>query len=162
MKKIILPALFAATFFTSCRNDEDDEIKQPARPQQKIGNVIYTLVDSNMVGVTEEHNKASAYLFSGNGDKEIADRRRSVYFIKEGAVITEFHSESDEYRGASINPRPVRQMLDFEFDEYRKARTFYEEYSVFQDNMQEKISKKDSVTTKRTTVKIDSLKGGQK
>lgn len=120
MKKLLIPILFASTAFTSCMDSEDKNSNT-----SKIGDKKYTILKPDVVGVEVDHDDIAAFLRHGNIEDGEADDRRSIYFLREGAVITEYHTGSTNATGSS--PRPIRQMLDFELEEFKAAKNFYEQ-----------------------------------
>lgn len=152
LKTLYMPLMAGSLFLAGCDQKYED------RPKKTMDDVTYYIIRDGVVGVEQNENKEALFLHKGNIKSDAGMHRRSVYYLNEGAVITEFHSGSDHFSETGINPRPVRQMLDFEFKEFNKAKEFYEAQSALNGLSQEHSSYKKDSTVKAS----DSLSGGPK
>ncbi len=97
--------------------------EEEARKNQIIGGKRYTIIDESIVGVTIEHDAASAFLTTGNPGSDKGDTRRSLYYIAEGAVATVMSAE--QFTPFDPGRRAISNMYDYEKEEFARAVEFY-------------------------------------
>ncbi len=118
----------ASLFAVGCGESEESQrarilAEEEAKKAEFVGGKKFYIVGEGEVGVVVEHDDISAFLYSGDAKSDKGDKRRTVYFITEGAVTTVMAAEQT----SSIVPtrRTIKDMYDFEKEEFARAVEFY-------------------------------------